>query len=443
MRRSHEVIGIATLTLAIVGVGSADTVEGAAAGAATCQGQVATIVGMPRSEIHGTNGPDVIVTNGAADIYAGDGDDLVCVTGGAGLDDVDVLADHGDDIVDASASEADGVYVSLRGGDDTFVGGPHTDVVEASDPWETTRSGGADSVSTAGGDDWVTTGGGPGDIDHDVIDLGSGNDRVQLDGPVDPGLPILAGVGSDQLVLNRSTMRQAWVIDNLAGRATRAGDPVITWNGIESFELTPWGAWSAPSFIGSDVSEVVYSVIPLTSVDLGGGNDRVNLDLHTRRLVDEATYDGGAGTDGFSLNAGAGDQAERVDLDLVDGRLLFRPEDEPVAAQIHRFERYRLSAWRLDVMGTAAPEHVLWIGCRGVVGGGPGDDVLQAIAPADVGCGYAGEDAEAIARGGRGDDTLIGEYMPDILIGGPGNDYANGRRNDDRCIAETEVRCDR
>ena len=114
-----------------------------------------------------------------------------------------------------------------------------------------------------------------------------------------------------------------------------------------------------------------------------------------------------------------------------------------VRARIHEFERYRLSAWRIDVEGTAASDHVMWIGCRGVVAGGPGDDVLESIAPADVGCGYAGKDAEAVARGGRGNDTLVGEYLPDILIGGPGNDFANGRRNVDRCVAETEIRCDR
>lgn len=71
-----------------------------------------------------------------------------------------------------------------------------------------------------------------------------------------------------------------------------------------------------------------------------------------------------------------------------------------------------------------------------------GPDVIVTNG-ARVGCGYLGEDAEAVARGGRGDDTLVGEYMPDTLIGGPGNDFANGRRNVDRCVAETEIRCDR
>lgn len=78
-----------------------------------------------------------------------------------------------------------------------------------------------------------------------------------------------------------------------------------------------------------------------------------------------------------------------------------------------------------------------------MVAGGPGDDLLEAISIPDAGCGYLGEDSELIARGGRGDDTLLGEYMPDILIGGPGNDVANGRRNTDRCVAETVLRCER
>ncbi len=67
----------------------------------------------------------------------------------------------------------------------------------------------------------------------------------------------------------------------------------------------------------------------------------MNLHLHTRRLVDDASYFGGAGTDTFILNAGAGDQPRRVDLDLVGGHLLFRPDEEPVRAQIQEFERYR------------------------------------------------------------------------------------------------------
>src|SRR5687767_4337001 len=49
---------------------------------AICFGQVATIVGEPGNEdLRGTEGPDVIATNGSLDVDARGGDDLVCVTG--------------------------------------------------------------------------------------------------------------------------------------------------------------------------------------------------------------------------------------------------------------------------------------------------------------------------------------------------------------------------
>ncbi|RHW24153.1 hypothetical protein D0Z08_25885 [Nocardioides immobilis] len=441
MRRSRQAFCLSAVALAVAGVGLSGSAEVVAVGAEFCHGHEATIVGTPGADIDGTDGPDVIVTNGAFVTDAGDGDDLICVTGGTRKEDADVYADAGDDVIDTSASGAGSARVDLGTGDDTYLGGPGPDRVFAADSELSPRGQGSDTVTTAGGDDWVVTGGVPGDRDHDAIDLGSGDDEVGLEGPGDPALPIQGGSGSDEIEFGRSTMRRAWAIDNAAGQATYAGEPVLTWSGMESFELTPWGGWVAPSFVGGDGPEKVFSVVPLTSVDLGGGDDRIAFHLHTKRLVDHATYDGGAGTDSFILNAGAGDQARRVDLDLVGGSLLFRPADEAVRARIGEFERYRLSAWRLDVAGTAAPEHVLWIGCRGVVAGGPGDDILEAIAPADVECGYLGDDAEAVARGGPGDDTLVGEYMPDILIGGPGTDYANGRRNHDRCVAETVVRC--
>lgn len=358
MRRSHEFLGFAALTLAVTALGLAGSAEMAVAGGETCHGQPATIVGKPGSDIHATDGPDVIVTNGAPQTYAGDGNDLVCVTGGAGMRHTDVLADSGDDLVESSTSEADVVYASLGAGDDTFTGGPGPESVEASDPWGSPRSEGADTVTTGGGDDRVTTGGGPGDPDHDVIDLGPGNDEAQLDGPVDPALPIQGGSGSNELEFNRSTMRRAWVVDNAAGQATYAGEAVVTWSGMENFQLGPWGKWEAPSFIGGEGPEAVYSLVPLTSLDLGGGDDRVNIHVHTQRLVDHVSYVGGDGDDTFALNAGPGDQARRVDLDLVAGSLLFRPDEQPVRARIHGFERYRLSAWRLDVQGTAAAETV-------------------------------------------------------------------------------------
>ena len=298
-------------------------------------------------------------------------------------------------------------------------------------------------MTTGGGNDSVVTGGVPGDPDHDAIDLGPGDDEVELEGPVDPAYSIDGGSGSDEIEFGRSTMRRAWAIDNSAGQATHAGEPVVTWSGFETFQLLPWSGWVAPSFIGGDGAETVYTVVPLTSVDLGDGNDRVNLDLHTRRLVDHASYFGGAGIDTLTSTLAPATSRDASTWTWSAG----------ICCSVRTRSRSALGSRSSSGTGcrrgaSTSRAHrrrsrCCGSACRGVVAGGPGDDVLESIAPADVGCGYLGEDAEAVARGGRGDDTLVGEYMPDILIGGRGNDLANGRRNVDRCVAETEIRCDR
>ncbi len=67
----------------------------------TCQGEAATVVGSPEvMTLLGTDGDDVIVTNGSWAIFADDGNDRVCVTGNPGL----VYAGFGDDVVDSTAS---------------------------------------------------------------------------------------------------------------------------------------------------------------------------------------------------------------------------------------------------------------------------------------------------------------------------------------------------
>src|SRR4249919_3377209 len=88
-RLASIVIG---LTGAVLALGTSTT---AAAGAPTCFGQAATILGHPGSErIEGTPDSDVIIGLGGRDIIAGgDGDDLICgnngsdvIDGGAGND---------------------------------------------------------------------------------------------------------------------------------------------------------------------------------------------------------------------------------------------------------------------------------------------------------------------------------------------------------------------
>lgn len=440
--RASRTSGLAALTLAVSGLGLAVSVDVAAAGDQACLGEPATIVGEPGSTVNGTDGPDVIVTNGATETYAGTGDDLVCVTGGSRTEDVDVSAGDGDDVVDTTASTALRAQVRLDDGDDSFTGGPGPDHVSASDPWESPRGQGADLVNTGDGDDLVETGGGSfTSPDHDVIDLGRGRDSVWLQGAVDPQLPLDGGPGSDELEFGRGTMRQALVIDNAAGHATAAGEPVTTWSGFERFRFAPMGVVKPPSFVGGAGPDRVWTAVPLTSVDLGGGDDLLDLELQDK-LVDHASYVGGRGHDAFILYAGAGDQARRVEIDLPHRTLLFRRDEQAVRALLRGFETHRMFAVRLDFYGTAAPDHVQWLGCRGVIRTRGGDDLVEELSDGDAGCGSGGSTAQLVVRGGPGADRLIGNDYPDTLFGGPGKDRAEGRGGQDRCVAEVRIRCE-
>ncbi|HWJ83130.1 MAG TPA: hypothetical protein VNS55_12915 [Nocardioides sp.] len=410
------------------------------AGPPSCHGKAATVVGEPGSVVDGTDSADVVVTNGATRVSTGAGDDLVCVTGGTDVDVVDVDTQNGSDLVDTRGSRAGVARVDLGHGDDTFDGGSRPDTVYASNAFGTPGGRGADVVSTGGGRDVVFTGAWFGNPDHDAVDLGAGRDDLWLQGAVDPGLPVVGGAGSDGLLFDRISLRHQLVIDNASGRAVDAGTAVMTWSGIERFELSAVGPWQPPSFVGGPGPERVRSGLPLTSVTLGGGDDLMDLETEGR-FVDDATYRGGQGDDVLRFYSGPGDQVRRERLDLPEKRLVVVQDGERTHARVAGFDLHRLSAARLVVRGTMASDHVRWSGCHGRVEGRGGDDLLEAIDVVDAGCG---PDADLVTRGGRGDDVLVGsDYRSDLLLGGSGADSADGRGADDRCVAETVRRCER
>jgi Ca2+-binding RTX toxin-like protein len=436
---ARQLLAPAVVVTVACGLASIGSVSGWAAQGATCHGQAATIVGEPGSDVEGTDGPDVVVSNGARTIDTGLGDDLVCVTRGGDLREVLVHPGAGDDIVDASESGTGEVSAYLDAGDDTFSGGPSDDNVYTGELLEGGSSGeGSDTVTTGRGSDSVVTGGPPGSPDHDSVSLGLGRDYVWVQGLVDPAFPVIGGAGRDRLELWGSALQSALVVDNRAGQATQAGEAVMTWAGMERFRITGWGDWVSPSFVGGAVPEQVWTSVPLTAVDLGSGDDGVRLDLKAN-LVDGAEYDGGNGEDAFIVSK----RARRLHLDLPGHSLVVGRHHETVDAQIEGFERHQFSAHRIAIRGTAGSDHVQVGGCRGFVAGRGGDDVLQMIPQYDPGCGYRGADASLVARGGRGDDRLIGRFYPDILLGGRGRDRADGDDNTDLCRAERTYRCER
>ena len=100
----------------------------------TCQGQPATIVGtFLQQDLTGTEGPDVVVTNGATVVKTLGGDDLVCVTDEPGRRlGVRLDTGPGDDVVDGTFTLAD-IEAVLGSGSDTYSGSPARDQVVTGD----------------------------------------------------------------------------------------------------------------------------------------------------------------------------------------------------------------------------------------------------------------------------------------------------------------------
>src|SRR6478735_7591944 len=119
------------LTTALVGAALLAPTSASAA-PTTCQGRPVTLVGPGDAAkvLTGTEGNDVIVTEGALRVLALGGDDLICVTSGL---QPSVDAGAGNDSVDASADDG-GSLTALGEGDDRYVGSSGLDVVDTGAP---------------------------------------------------------------------------------------------------------------------------------------------------------------------------------------------------------------------------------------------------------------------------------------------------------------------
>lgn len=398
----------------------------AASGAAeTCQGRTATIVGSGHS-IQGTEGPDVIVTNGARSVFAKGGDDLVCVTGRflGKYYPVDVRAGDGNDVVDASGAGRQPVHTSFGSGADTFLGGGGDDAVELDYP---DTAGGVDTVDGRGGSDTISLQTGPGDV----------------------------------------------VVDNAIGHFTSAGEVRTTWRKVEGFGIHQSAGSQRLTFVGTDADESVStSSVDDTVLDvtLGRGDDgwsSPTAPTPSSRLV------GGPGRDSIylaSVEAG-------INLDMPAGTMGVTG-DTAYAVAASDFEDADLFAPNVTVRGTDGPNDVGLTACTGVVrlgggddsvrrqydssfesdlrcgetlvaNGGGGDDTLSGTGGDDLLTGGSGKDVlaglsgEDRLVGGAGDDRLVGKSDADVLLGGKGRDTADGGTGRDTCAAERERRCER
>ena len=155
-RGMRHLAGLAGL---VVGLLSPFAASGTASAVAeTCRGVPATIVGQSGTLVTGTEGPDVIVTNGAWGVEARGGDDLICTTATAGPvaspvgDALLVYSGAGIDTVDRTA-DVDPRASSLVNAVEIFVGSEAADRVlldGAPGRVDIMTGGGGDLVSVAG-----------------------------------------------------------------------------------------------------------------------------------------------------------------------------------------------------------------------------------------------------------------------------------------------------
>jgi Ca2+-binding RTX toxin-like protein len=260
-----------------------------------CQGRAATLVGSPDvMTLVGTDGDDVIVTNGSWVIFADDGNDRVCVTGNTGL----VYAGFGDDVVDTTAASSGRSF--LGPGADTYLGGPGGDFVKAAG-----NPGGGGSV----GDQWVDVidvgagsatiySGAPGKGNADTIAVGDGNSTVYWSG-YQTGGEVGFGAGRHRMKVSLGGDEQRdWLLGN--GVDPGAGDTLVHWTGVvRDITVLAFPNSAALTMLGSAAPELLKARACRAVVEGRGGNDvlRLSLDSGDGCKRQERRLLGGAGAD--------------------------------------------------------------------------------------------------------------------------------------------------
>ena len=453
-----------TLTTAgLLGLALLSPLTAANAAGETCRGEAATIVGSPANPallgsdgVTGTEGRDVVVTNGAAKVSTLGGDDVICVTAGGASSVKRAMIDSGagDDVVDGTTAPDWIVQAELGEGADRFEGGNAGNFVRGaySDaaPADTER----DVIVGGDGFDGVHSGvvGYP---NPDVIALGAGDDSLIYGGVTADG-SIDGGAGVDEFFPSTHHRSGETVIDNAAGHMLIDQQVVATWSGLETFWTSTRGG-DVLVFVGTAADESVYAKVSgRVRATFGAGDDSFRADQAPRA---GSVLDGGNGRDLFYVTSEAG----LLDLDLRRGKLV-ADAGSPYTTSTTNFEDASLFARRVVLGGTDSRNDLRFSACdanlRGRGGadtiarsydslfesvfcprfpkahlnGGSGKDDLEGTVGRDVLLGGSGKD---LLDGGAGADRLIGGSGPDELRGANGNDVLRGGQGSDRLLGGT------
>lgn len=431
------------LLLATTLVGAA-LLHPAAATAAptTCQGRAVTLAGPGDAArvLTGTEGNDVIVTEGAVRVVALGGDDLICVTGGL---QPSVDAGAGNDSVDASTDVA-GSLTTLGEGDDRYVGSRGHDVVDTGAP-----SGGGTQADT--GRDVVDTG--PRGAIDDAVRSGQatlGNADEIRGGLLDvawhgssTGTGVLAGGTGSTLRLEPESWGMS--IDTDLGVLASARWPANqAISGFTRFSVTSHPGLTHFRFGGDrDDETLLFDGLRRTTlfqVSMGNGKDLLQV-ISLDKTHRNASFSGGRGIDRLTLVMPT---VADVDLDLRKGRLSTGVGKGEETVTARGFQHATVVAPDVELVGTGARNHLSVRACRATVEGLGGRDAISAITRSgtfadQVRCPNG---AKLRALGGPGADNLFGGDGADVLLGGPGRDRVTGGRGRDTCEGERQSSCE-
>ncbi len=424
-RRAAPLIRSTALALLVTGGLAAGTGSAPSAVAAdeTCRGETATVVGgSDKSQrVRGTTGNDVIVTAGAQ-VWAGDGDDLICVV--AAMTDgvrIPIGAGAGDDQVFADTS-GDPIAGYLGLGSDSVIATDNLDVVftdsdgsefEDEDGYVAPRGGDPgdrDVVDTAGAYDELTVS--KNGVLTDDLDLGPGHGRASLRASE---LDVETAVrGGGTAVLALTLPERPYLVDDAADTITHA-DERFAWSGFREIVLTGGLGITYRGSAGDDRA-ILSSV---AGADGFGGDDLLSI---ASLVGPSPVVRGGRGTDYLVTHEDYVDEDVRVDT----ARQTFAVG--AVTASVAGWENYRLyTLGALTMSGSSGVDGFTGGGCRTTIRGGAGDDRITMTVPnlTDLSCTVPARRAEVF--GGAGTDRISSPHNArQVVHGGPDRDYVNG-----------------
>ncbi len=433
------------------------TTGGAASAApSTCRGLPATIVGGDRrGRLVGTEGDDVIVTDGASSVRALGGDDVICTTGFGGT--LYLEAGPGDDIVDrrgdlvvtASSPINEGVKVSL---------GPGVDLFEGLDTPEEVDAGGGDTVHGNGagrdrssyGDDVSL--GAPGEGPATATVRLSGNrvyNEVTFLAEPAPGLDLEVADGGTLDFQRALTAESSWHVDLRHHALRRDGVDLGRVDGFDSVWVGVRPGSSAVRVTGSGIDDdlLLLGGGPVVA-RMGGGDDQVRFEDDGCTTDRTLRARGGRGDDTLQLSSYACEATRPPAIDLGAHRVTLG------TSTLASFRGFRDAFMDTDspsasLRGNRRSNVLTHEGCGGTLRGGNSADRLVSTPPPYVGMSlrtYATCRPTRSLRlfGGPGDDVLrrAGGANPAVLVGGPGRDVAEAPNPEKtECRAEVARGC--